>query len=247
MTTTDYKEVWVEGPHYRIIPTRFPPINFFERFTPPELMEAAFELESLTNERLRNEVGHLSQVRPEDRVSGPGASVVMAAFTHTGHASRFTNGDYGVYYAARNLETAIRETVYHRERFLHATEEPACDIDVRVFKGTVKKPLIDLCSERFQYLFDPDPAHYSVPQNFGADMRAQDRWGLLYPSVRKPGADCIAVFRPTAISLPVQSKLLAYHWNGRRIATVYEKTQILVDLSMIDADISSEKNTVIER
>ena len=48
MSSPTYTEVWVEGPQYRIIPTRFPPINFFERYTPPELMDAAFEIESLT-------------------------------------------------------------------------------------------------------------------------------------------------------------------------------------------------------
>ena len=111
------KETQVEGPQYRIIPTRFPPINFFERYTPPELMEEAFELESLTNERLLNEVGLLQQVKLEDRVSGPGASVVMAAFTHIGNASRFTDGSFGIYYAGRCLETAIWETIFHRERF----------------------------------------------------------------------------------------------------------------------------------
>ena len=111
------KEAHVEGSQYRIIPTKFPPINFFERFTPPELMAEAFEIESLTNERLLNEVGLLQQVKREDRMSGPGASVVMAAFTHIGNASRFTDGSYGIYYAGLSLETAIWETIFHRERF----------------------------------------------------------------------------------------------------------------------------------
>ena len=226
-----YKEVWVEGPQYRIIPTKFPPINFFERFTPPELMEEAFEIESLTNERLMDQVGELSHVALRDRVSGPGASVVMAAFTHTGYASRFTNGNYGVYYAARDLETAIRETVYHRERFLEYTAEPACEVDVRVYKGTVEKPLIDLRHSRFAQYMQPDPEQYSSAQLFGAKLRATECYGLLYPSVRKPDGECIAAFRPTAISLPVQSKWLVYHWDGKRIAKVYEKKEMLIDLA----------------
>lgn len=228
-----YKEVWVEGPQYRIIPTKFPPINFFEHFTPPELMEEAFEIESLTNERLQEQVGELSHVAQQDRVSGPGASVVMAAFTHTGYASRFTNGDYGVYYAARDLETAIRETVYHRERFLSYTEEPACEVDVRVYKGTVEKPLIDLRGDAFAHYMQPDPEQYQAAQTFAAKLRTTDCYGLLYPSVRKQNGECIAAFRPTAVSLPVQSKWLVYHWNGERIVRVYEKKEVLVDLEPI--------------
>ena len=69
-------------PCYRIIPSRFPPIDLFERIAPPEDWEALIALESLTNDRIRQEVGDISLVPVEERVSGPGASVVMAAFTH---------------------------------------------------------------------------------------------------------------------------------------------------------------------
>lgn len=234
MSQPAYKEVWVEGPQYRIIATRFPPINFFERYTPPELMEEAFEIESLTNERLLEQVGDLHRVAAEDRISGPGASVIMAAFTHTGNASRFTNGDYGVYYAACDLETAIRETVFHRERFLAATSQAPCEVEMRVHKGTVVKPMIDVRGAEFVHLLNPDPTQYNVSQLFGAQIRATRAWGILYPSVRKIGGDCIAAFRPPAVSLPVQSKLLAYHWNGKRICKVYEKKEILLELGEID-------------
>lgn len=234
MSSPTYTEVWVEGPQYRIIPTRFPPINFFERYTPPELMDAAFEIESLTNERLLEQVGDLHRVAPEDRISGPGASVVMAAFTHTGNGSRFTSGDFGIYYAARDLETAIRETVFHRERFLAATSQAPCEIEMRVHKGTVVKPMVDVRGEPFAHLLNPDPTQYAVSQQFGAEIRATGAWGILYPSVRKSDGECIAALRAPAVSLPVQSKLLAYHWNGKRICKVYEKKEILLELGETD-------------
>ncbi|MAR93126.1 MAG: RES family NAD+ phosphorylase [Pseudomonadota bacterium] len=229
MTSSPHRHTWVEGPQYRIIPTRHPPINFFERFTPPELMADAFELESLTNERLLEEVGNLQRVAPEDRISGPGATVVMAAFTHTGYPSRFTDGRYGIYYAARDLETAIRETVFHRERFLGYTREPACEVDMRVYKGTVEKPLIELDREQHGHLLHPDPGQYGPAQTYGAQVRAQGHYGILYPSVRRAGGYCIAALRPTAVSRPVQSRWLVYHWDGQRIAGVYEKRELLVD------------------
>ncbi len=230
MTDSNHKEVWLQGPQYRIIPTRFPPVNFFERYTPPELMDAAFEIESMTNERLRQQVGDLQQVNVEDRISGPGASIVMAAFTHIGNPSRFTNGDFGIYYAACELETAIHETVFHRERFLGATQQAPCEVEMRVHKGTVLKPMIDVCSAGYTQLLNPDPNQYTASQQFGKTIRATGAWGILYPSVRNHGGKCIAVFRPPAVSMPVQSKLLAYHWNGKRISKVYEKTEILLQL-----------------
>lgn len=223
------KETRVEGSQYRIIPTRFPPINFFERYTPPELMEEAFELESLTNERLLNEVGLLKQVKPADRVSGPGASVVMAAFTHTGNPSRFTNGSFGIYYAGRCLETAIWETIFHRERFFAATNEAACDIDMRSYSGTIEKPLIDVRSEAWCHLLNPDPNQYAPAQAFGLQMKMENYWGILYPSVRHRGGECIAALRPPAVSIPVQSSHLSYHWNGNFIDAVYEKKSLKIE------------------
>src|SRR5690349_11222276 len=87
----------------RIIPSVYPSINFFEDLVDASEMETLWEIESLTNERIRQEVGDLFLVPPEDRVSGPGSSVVMAAFTHIGKPSRFTDGSYGVYYASLSL------------------------------------------------------------------------------------------------------------------------------------------------
>src|SRR3546814_12890259 len=58
------------------------PIPLFERVTDPDDLEAVFDLEAMTNPRLRDEVGDVRLVPPDDRVAGPGTSFVMAAFTH---------------------------------------------------------------------------------------------------------------------------------------------------------------------
>lgn len=94
-----------EQHQYRIIPSVYPPINFFEDLVDPSEMEILWEIEHLTNERLRQEAGDIFLVPTEDRISGPDASIVMAAFTHTGKASRFTDGSFGIYYAGLSKET----------------------------------------------------------------------------------------------------------------------------------------------
>ena len=223
------KQTQVEGSQYRVISTKFPPINFFERYTPAELMEEAYELESMTNERLLNEVGQLHCVKPEDRVSGPGASVVMAAFTHIGNPSRFTDGSFGIYYAGRSLETAIWETIFHRERFFAATRESACEIDMRSYKGSIEKPLVDVRSEAFQHLLDPNPNNYSVAQEFGLQIKSNEYWGIIYPSVRHQDGKSIAALSPPAVSIPVQGPHLSYHWNGEFIDAVYEKKSLKIE------------------
>jgi hypothetical protein len=53
----------------------------------------------------------------------------------------------------------------------------------------------------------------------------------VYRSVRHEGGECIAAFRPKAISVPVTGPALAYVWDGKQITRVYEKSAVLFDLS----------------
>lgn len=217
----------LDWPHqYRVIPSEYPPINFFERLVDPELMDELFYIESLTNDRLRDEVGDIALVPIEDRIAGPGSSPVMAAFTHVSPAcpSRFSDGSYGVYYAAKTLETAIEETKHHRARFLANTNEDAGEISMRVYVGEIIKPMHDIRGEGHEDLHAPDD--WKPGQAFGRDMKAINSWGIVYRSVRDPGGECIAALRPPAVSIPRQGAHLSYVWDGTQISHVYRKTLI---------------------
>ncbi|MCW5589840.1 MAG: RES family NAD+ phosphorylase [Legionellales bacterium] len=214
--------------HFRIIPSLYPPINFFEKLVDASEMELLWEIEGLTNERLLEETGDIFLVKKEDRICGKGSSVVMAAFTHIHKKSRFTDGKYGIYYAGLNRETALRETIYHREKFLQATAEKACEITMRCYKGKITKPLHDIRAKKYQSLHDPHS--YTVSQEFASKMRAQNSWGLIYNSVRHPQSNCIALFRPPATTIPIQTDHLSYVWDGTKITSVYQKTEPLLIL-----------------
>src|SRR5687768_1274650 len=100
----------VVAPTWRIIPSRFPPISLFETVADPAELEIAFAIEAMTNPRVRDEVGDITLVAPEDRVSGPGTSAVMAAFTHLNPAGgRFTTPYFGAWYGGLDLPTAVAE------------------------------------------------------------------------------------------------------------------------------------------
>lgn len=209
---------------YRIIPSKYPPINFFEELVDPALMDEVFYIESLTNDRLREEAGEISLVPVADRVSGEGSSPVMAAFTHIGHPSRFTDGSFGIYYASNTLDTAIAETTYHRTIFLNYTQEEPGEIDMRVYIGEVMKPLHDIRSSAYDFLHDPD--NWNPSQAFGKAMKQDHSWGLVYRSVRHQGGECLAALRPPAVSIPVQGPHLSYKWDGKTISDVFEKMRI---------------------
>lgn len=214
---------WFEA--WRIIASRYPPINLFERLTPnQEVWEALIALEQLTNPRLRDEIGDIALVTPEDRVSGPGASYVMAPFTHINpKGSRFSDGSYGVYYAAATLETAIAETVHHFEEFARDSGDPLRMEDMRVVVGAITADLEDvyaLPEPQRAKLLDPDS--YTAPRAYGRELRKSDSNGVLYPSVRQSGGSCIGTFKPRTVSIPRQERHLKYRWNGKRVDRYFD-------------------------
>ena len=212
--------------HYRIIPSTYPPVNFFEGLVDPDQMDALWHIESLTNDRLRLEAGDISLVSPQDRICGPGSTPIMAAFTHIGRPSRFTDGSFGVYYASKTMSTAIHETVFQKELFLSATRQNACDVDMRVYIGRVVQPLHDLRDEMYGELHHP--SEYTHSQAFARLHRDKASWGFAYNSVRHPDGENIAIFRPPALTPPTQGEHLAYSWDGSRITAVYAKSAPLV-------------------
>ena len=213
-------------PCWRIIPSRFPPIQLFERVTDPDDLEAIFELEALTNPRLRDEAGDIALVPPDDRVSGSGTTVIMAAFTHLNPSgSRFSDGAYGVFYAANNLATSIAETRYHREQFLNATSQPRMELDMRVYLVDLDGDLHDLRGQHAAQPLVYEDDNYAAAQHLGRTLRAAGSNGIVYHSVRRTGGECAAVFRPRLLSNTRQERHLCYVWNGRKIESVYEKRE----------------------
>jgi hypothetical protein len=219
-------------PSYRLIASRYPTVGLYDRVADPADLDVVFAIEQLANPRIRDQIGELALVRPDERVSGPGATPVMAAFTHLNpEGSRFSDGSYGVYYAAHSLETAIAEVSHHRAVFLRRTDEPAIDIDLRLVTANVEAELHDLLepgvaaneSTRFASVLDADD--YGPSQSLGRRLRAAGSWGIRYPSVRHAGGECVGILRPRALRHAKAAAHLALHWDGARITHWYEKQQ----------------------
>lgn len=214
--------VW--RPCHRLIPSRYPTVGLFDAIADPADLEVVFAVQALTNPRIRDEIGQLQLVAAEERVSGAGSTVVMAAFTHlNAEGSRFSDGGYGVYYAAQALDTAIAEVSHHRAVFLARTREPAIDVDMRVITANLDAPLHDLreLGKAGAALLDPD--RYGAPQALGRRLREGGSWGVQFPSVRHRGGLCVGVFRPKALRNARAGAHLALHWDGQRITHWFEK------------------------
>ncbi len=212
-------------PSYRLVPSRFPPVSLFDRVARAEDLDFVLAAEGLTNDRLRDEVGDLLLVPPDQRVAGPGTTPVMAAFTHLNReGSRFSDGTYGVYYAARDMQTAIAETVYHRARFLARTCEPPGEIDMRTYLADLKADFVDLRGYGRGKPDYMDPDGYAASQAYGLARRAEGANGIAFDSVRHRGGQCVAVFKPKVVGSCRQGPHICYVWDGRGISVWYEKS-----------------------
>jgi len=213
---------------HRIINSRYPFTAIFDRVADPSDLDAILELEARTNPRVRDELGEISLVRVEDRVSGPGTTPVMASFTHT-KASRFSDGTYGVYYAAAARDTAIAETVFHLARWYRLTNEQSTDVDFRDYVATIAGRFEDI---RKRNASDPiyDTDSYVTSQAFAAALHANNvADGIVYRSVRDgQHRHSIACFRPRNISGCRTESYLTYRWDGReqRVTDVWTREHL---------------------
>lgn len=209
---------------YRIVPSRFPPAGLFDRIADPADLEAVFAIEALTNPRLREEANTLRLIPTNRRISGPGSTPVMAAFTHLNpEGSRFSDGTWGVFYAARTVITAVEETVYHREIFLAATAEPACDVEMRCYRTSVDCKLHDI---RAGWPAAHDAGSYVASVKLARELRQLGSNGIVYDSVRHQGGECLAAFYPDVVAPCVQAQHLIYRWDGKHIAKVLEVSEM---------------------
>lgn len=214
-------------PSYRLVSSVFPPVGLFDEVADPDDLDVVFAIEGLTNPRLRQEMGQLSLVPPAERIAGPGATPVMAAFTHFNPVgSRFADGTYGVYYAAREVETAIAETLHHRERFLAHTATPPTEIDMRCYLANIDERLVDIRGKAAPSRDLYHPESYVASQAFAAGQRAAGARGIVYDSVRRKGGECVGLFWPRAVGPATQGAHYAFVWDGRRISQVYEKSNL---------------------
>jgi hypothetical protein len=204
----------------RIIRSVFPPIDLFEDIADPADWSLIISAEQKTNPRLMETVGNLDLVPPGRRVGGPGASYLMAPFTHVSpdRPSRFSDGSFGVLYVAEQFDVALLETIHHHGLFMAATRQaPGWTSQFREIVLDVDAELHDLREQGERFAAALAPEDYAAARNLGASLRSAGSSGLVYPSVRSPAGDCVGLFHPDLASNPRQGRHLDYHWDGERV------------------------------
>lgn len=153
-----------------------------------------------------------------------GAVITYPFVPQNWHATRYSDGmRYGVWYGALELETTVRETLYHWHRFL--TDSFPLDREIvgerRVFQVRCEAILIDLRDAKEPRLVERND--YSFTQQLGAYLSLRAQSGLLAPSARGPGT-AAAILRPEALSEVRDLCYLTYRMNPLQDMAVVERT-----------------------
>jgi hypothetical protein len=165
-------------------------------------LQALFELEGATNDRLLGEAGLLPGISLRELVFGlPYAYIVNAAFTHAKPmGSRFAGPERGAWYAGFARETAEMEVAYHRRKELQEIgwQEPETFAFVD-FLADLRGEFHDVRADR-AFAKCLDPGSYGASQSLARELLEAGSAGVVYPSVRHKGGTCIACFRPALVS-----------------------------------------------
>ncbi|MEO8077453.1 MAG: RES family NAD+ phosphorylase [Acidobacteriota bacterium] len=201
----------------RMVPSRYPVVGLLDRVADPADLDALFELESWTNDRISAEVGLLHTIPPGEWVTGrPMASVVMAAFCHPRQGgSRFSTDARGAWYAARSIDTALAECIYHRTLELADVGGFETRAQLRVYIADFHARFHDIRGARRSHAELYDPLSYAVSQRFGREVLEGGGNGIVYESVRHPVGECLACFRPPLVSNVRAGGHYELRWSGR--------------------------------
>jgi hypothetical protein len=203
---------------HRLIPSRYPPIGILDAVAAPEDLELVFALEGWTNDRISAEVGLIHTIPKDEWVIGkPHATVIMAAFCHPRPGGgRFNGEDRGAWYAAFDLDTAHAEVTYHRTKELLEIGVLETRLEMRQYVAGFNSSFHDVRRSDKAFALYHDPNSYTESQALARRLLDARSNGVLYRSVRRPGGQCIACFRPKLVTNVRPSAHFEFRWTGTR-------------------------------
>lgn len=216
---------------YRLIPSKYPPKSLFDDVANHDEFEILFAIQELTNPRIRNEMGNLNRVPAQERPYGiRGCNYALGPFVHLNPTgSRFSNGDFGVYYAAEDVQTAIAETRYHQQNYFSSVVGLKFDrLTMRCLKTQFSANLRDIRGNEFKDNEWYDKDNYSAAQQLGSRVKINNDAGIVYYSVRLSSKACYALFSPSVIKDVIQTTHYEYIWDGEKIVVALETTEVVV-------------------
>lgn len=201
----------------RLIPSKYSVGggSVLKRIAPrADLLDAAFDADNATNDRILAEHQLLPGIGAHELVVDvPYASIINAAFTHAAPGgSRFNSSERGAWYAAKSVRTSQAEVVFHHTRYLAEINRFEDELSYDEYLADFRGPFHDLRAGGFDECLDP--GSYMASQFLAERLLASGSLGILYPSVRHAGGECVACFRPALVSNVRKNRTFQIAWHG---------------------------------
>lgn len=185
------------------------------------------ELEGLTSARLGSLALPLD-VDPAELLNesfGFGWTYINAAFCHAKPpGNRFNDEDRGAWYAgfgSDDADTAEAEVGFHMANALREAGAERELVSYRQLLAGFACLMHDLRASPDHPALDADQTRgYAPGQALAKSIRAAGGNGLLYPSVRSPGGECLAAFRPSVIQNVRLGEVAIFAWDGLQLSRV---------------------------
>jgi RES domain-containing protein len=190
-------------------------------------LQALFELDAATNDRLLAEHRMLPGIGVEELVFGvPYASVINASFCHANPlGTRFSSPDRGVWYAAFELATSRAEVGFHKAVQLAEIGRFEDSVTYDDYLADFSATFHDLRRARgFRDCLRPDS--YIESQALGERLLDEGSLGIVYPSVRRAGGTCLACFRPALVANVRRDRTYRFTWEGQPEPSVSVETAL---------------------
>lgn len=205
------------GDAYRLIPSRFPPVNVYAGIVANDRLDEVFEAEKLTNPRLRS----------LDRISAAagGGSAADPRLQNWNLAPfAYGNPDGSLFFDERrpclelagDRQTALAVSVARREAFLRSTSEAATGVDMRMLRHPVSGRFWDL-----RGLSEPAAGVTPAERRALGGQLPDGAQGILYRCRERPAGTCIAVLTGDVLGRSVQTVHFRYVWDGARVVLLY--------------------------
>ena len=185
-------------------------------------LQAIFELDAATNDRLLTGRRLLPAIGIDELVSGvPHAAVINAAFCHPHPLGNRFNGPHrGAWYAAFDVATSQAEVGFHKSVQLAEVgrfeDTVTCDDYLADFSANFH----DLRSAGSAARVYLDPETYVESQALAERLLDADSLGVVYPSVRHSGGTCLACFRPALVANVRRGKTYRFTWDGTPVPKI---------------------------
>jgi RES domain-containing protein len=180
-------------------------------------LQAIFEIESATNDRLLAEHEGQSDITLEELVFAvPFASVINAAFCHPHPlGARFNGPHRGAWYAAFALATAQAEVAFHKTVQLAEIGRFEDAVTYDDYLADFSASFHDLRAGGRSFADCLAPDSYVESQALAERLLESGSLGVVYPSVRRAEGTCVACFRPALVVNVRRARTYRLTWRGK--------------------------------